>query len=338
MAGLALDLGLGRIGLMDITPPALVLAGVGVAYLLTVGRWLTPVRETTTDLIQTYELRDYLTALVVEPDSAVVGKSLAESRFADRYGLDIVLIERGDARVAAPDAGTVLQAGDVLVAEGAVADIAAVEEQAHLTIAAPPTGLIEAGTAGAGSDAAMLAELLVPPRSFAVGRSVGGLRFRQRYGVAVLGIRRHGASLRERARDVKLAAGDLLLVRGAREDLMRIHEGRDFALLGVVDRPVRRPGKLGLAVAILTVVVALAALDVLPILVSAVLGVVAMFVTGCVTPQEAYDEVDWMVYQTNTFVYGPGGYRFGDYFRVGGPLNLLMLVAAALVIPVFFPF
>jgi di/tricarboxylate transporter len=43
-------------------------------------------------------------------------------------------------------------------------------------------------------------------------------------------------------------------------------------------------------------------------------------------------------YQTNTFIYGPGGYRFLDFVRVGGPLNVLLIVTATLVIPVFFPF
>jgi di/tricarboxylate transporter len=43
-------------------------------------------------------------------------------------------------------------------------------------------------------------------------------------------------------------------------------------------------------------------------------------------------------YQTNTFVYGPGGYRFSDFFRVGAPLNLLLIIAATFVIPWFFPF
>ena len=42
-------------------------------------------------------------------------------------------------------------------------------------------------------------------------------------------------------------------------------------------------------------------------------------------------------YQTNTLVYGPGGYRFSDFIRVGLPLNLLMALTAALVIPIFWP-
>jgi di/tricarboxylate transporter len=42
-------------------------------------------------------------------------------------------------------------------------------------------------------------------------------------------------------------------------------------------------------------------------------------------------------YQTNMLVYGPGGYRFVDFVRVGAPLNLILLVTASLVIPLFWP-
>jgi di/tricarboxylate transporter len=218
--------------------------------------------------------------------------------------------------------------------------------------------------------------------------------------------------------------------------LLGIHQGPDLTLLGTVDLPSRRTRKLKIAVPIVIGVVLLAAFHVLPILVSAMLGVIAMFLSGCVTAEEAYEEVDWMVvvllgsiiplglamqksgaaaliagllvevteplglygtlggvfllttlltavisnnaaavvlipvviataqdlgvspmpyvvavmiaasnsfitpigYQTNTFILGPGGYRFSDFLRVGGPLTLLLVVAATFIIPWFFPF
>jgi di/tricarboxylate transporter len=43
-------------------------------------------------------------------------------------------------------------------------------------------------------------------------------------------------------------------------------------------------------------------------------------------------------YQTNLMVYGPGGYRFTDYLRIGLPLNLLVLIVAIALTPLFFPF
>jgi di/tricarboxylate transporter len=268
------------------------------------------------------------------------------------------------------------------------------------------------------------------------GRTLRELAFRARYGVPVLGIQRHGVSIVEQMGEVELEPGDLLLVRGTTNELRRIYQGRELALLGPLALPARRLHRLRFSVPIFAAVVLLAAFEVLPILVAALLGTIAMFLTGCLTPEEAYGEVDWMVlvllasliplgiamrntgtaehlaenllrltgplglvgtlaalflltslltelisnnaaalvltpiaiatatrlgvspmpfviavmmaasnafmtpigYQTNLFVYGPGGYRFTDFVRVGGPLNLLMLITAAVVIPWFFPF
>jgi di/tricarboxylate transporter len=438
VAGLILDMGLDRIRLFDITPPALVLTAVGLAYLLTVGRWLTPSREAATDVMERYELRDYLSVLVVEKDSPLAGRTLRESRFGATHGLEIVGIDREGQRLQAPGAHTVLQVGDHLLVHGKIPDIARISGIDHLRLAGARKQLgNDEGTDDVGSsEETPLAEIIVPPRSPVVGRTLRELGFRGRYGVSVLAVQRHGESLHERIRDIVLQPGDILLAQGTPRQLRDVHRTGHLALLGGVDLPAKRVRKLKYSVPILVAVVLLAATGVTTILVSAILGVIAMFVTGCLTPDEAYREVDWMVivllgsliplgiamqntgtavfiaggilrltaplgllgvlaafylltslltelisnnaaavvltpiavatglaldvsplpfviavmlaasnsfltpigYQTNTFIYGPGGYRFSDFFRVGAPLSVLLLVAATLVIPMFFPF
>jgi di/tricarboxylate transporter len=439
VAGLVLDLGLPRLGLFSITPPALIMTAVGVAYLLTIGRWLTPTREAGSDLITSYELRDFLTGLIVGADSPLAGKSLREAKFGQTYGLQVIGVNREGTDIPFPRGGTVVAAGDVLIVEGKIADIARMQEEEHLTIAGtkPRFPVEPEKSAGEGQrHGPGLAELIVPPRSPVVGRSLRQLNFRNRYGIPVLGIQRHGEPFHAAMRDAVLAPGDILLVSGTPAELRRLHQTGDLALLGTVALPAKRHRKLKYAVPIIVGVVALAAFDVMPILVSALLGVVAMFVSGCITPDEAYEEIDWMVivllgaiiplglamqntgtatliatqllqltqplglfgvlamfyvltslltsvisnnaaaivlvpiafavagslgasplpfiiavmfaasnsfmtpigYQTNTFIYGPGGYRFGDFLRVGTPLSILMLIVATLVIPIFFPF
>lgn len=451
VAGLVLELGLDRIGLFDITPVAAVLTAVGVLYLLTVGHWLTPTRSPPADLIASYELREYLTGLIVEDDSPLVGRTLRESRFGEQYGLQVIGIEREGGRISFPRGGAHVLANDLLLVRGKIAEIARISETQHLRIAGAQPNLAldrheasepstedaaaDAADAGDGSDE-RLAEVIVPPRSPVAGHTLRSLNFRGRYGVPVLGIQRHGEPLHGPLGNVEIAAGDLLLVQASDAQLRELHRGRDLALLGPVDLPRRRRRKIKVAVPILGAVVLLAAFDVMTILVSSMLGVIAMFLTGCITPEEAYEEVDWMVlvllgsiiplgiamqntgtaaylawgilqltepfglygllaavylatsfltevvsnnatavvltpiaigiasaagispmplvvavmmaasnsfmtpvgYQTNTFIYGPGGYRFLDFVRVGGPLNVLLVVAATIAIPVFFPF
>ena len=436
VAGLVLELGMPRIGLFDITPPALVLTVVGVTYLLTVGRRLVPDRDVEADLDERYELGEYLSGLEVAEDSPLTGQTLAESKLREDRGLDVLAVERGEDWIMLPDGGQTIQPGDRLVVRGKIADIAAAERETGVRISGAGPRLSSHELEDEDQRSLRLSEVLVPPRSRVVGRSLEELRFRGSYGVPVVGIRRHGEAVHEPMRTVALESGDILLVRGTADDLRRIHESGDLALLGPLDLPTRRTGKLPIAAAIVGAVVLLSALGVTTILVAALAGVVVAFLAGCVTPEEAYQDVDWQVlvllgsilplgiamqgtgtaewlaahfldvtrvlgpagvlfafylltslltemisnaaaavvvtplavamgvslgtspmpfvvavmlaasnsfmtpvgYQTNTFIYGPGGYRFSDFVRVGGPLALLFAVVAALVIPVFFPF
>ncbi|CAN5314206.1 SLC13 family permease [soil metagenome] len=436
VAGLVLDLGMDRIHLFDITPPALLLGAIGLVYLLTVGRWLLPARTGPQDLVGRYELREYLTGLIVEADSPLAGATLAESRFGEEHGLQVIGIDRPDGRVPFPNGRTRLEAGDLLQVRGRISEIAQITEVDHLRIAGtrPRLGLVEENAEGDSSS--RLAELIVTPRSPVIGRTIRDLNFRERYRATALAIQRYGTALHVSLRDTSIAAGDVLLVDGTGPALRAIHDGGELALLGPVRVRTKRTRKIRIAVAIMLGVVALPAMGIAPILVSSLAGVVAMIATGCLRAEEAYEEVDWMViiligslislgvamqktgaaqllagnlvalteaagphgvlavifvlttlftavisnnatavvltpiavatgstlgvsplpfvigvmiaasnsfitpigYQTNIFIYGPGGYRFGDFFRVGAPLNVILAVAATLIIPFFFPF
>ncbi len=297
VAGLVLELGMDRIGLFDLTLPALILTAVGVAYLLTVGRWLTPIRETDQGLEARYELGEYLSGIRVEKTAGIVGKSLREVRFGEEYGLQVVAIERGGERIEVPRGGDTVRAGDVLVVRGKMADITGAVRGKGMTVAgARPRFPLESLEAEEHDERdTTLAELIVPIRSPVVGRSIRGLNFRGRYGIPVIAIRRHGHAITEPMRNVRLEVGDILLVRGAAEELQKLHQSGDLALLGAVDLPVRRPGKLRFTIPIIAAVVLLAAFNITTIMVASLLGVLAMFLSGALTPEEAYADVDWMV-------------------------------------------
>lgn len=439
VAGLVLDLGFDRIRIFDVTLPALVVAAAGLLYLLTIGRWLMPDREAQRDLLSSYELHDYLTTVRIRADSPLTGQSIAESRFGQEQGLQIIRIERADGTsVAGPLAPTVLHEDDLLLVEGKVADIARMRDAVGVEIeGADPRMPAPAAEPDAGADDPVrFAEVLVPPRSAAIGRTLRTLRLRTRYDVSALGVRRHGAPIQENLGKVALRAGDMLLVQGRSSALRRLHETGPLVLVGPVEVAPQRSGKRVWAILAMAVAVVLAALEVLPLMVSAMVGVVLLLATRTIRPEEAYEEMDWMVvvllaaiiplgialqnsgaanvialriaeiagplgpygllgavyiltsvltnlvsnvaaaalvfpiagalavsaglapapfaiavmfaasnafitpigYQTNLFVYGPGGYRFTDFVRVGAPLSVVTAAAAIFAIPLFVPF
>ena len=435
VAGLVLELGLPRINLFDITLPGLVLMATGVLYLLTVGRLLLPTRTAANDLEQTYELREYMTALRVTADSPYAGRSLRDSRFGENVGLQVIGIEREGRRIM-PRGSSVLTPGDVLIVTGKIKNIAQISETEHLEIlGSESTPEIFAQQPEQESERRM-AEVIVPPRSPIVGRTLKELNFRRRYELSVLGVQRHGVVLHNKLAELRFRSGDMLLVEGFANDLQQVHDSGDLALLGAVTLPARRTRKMKIAVLIMAGVVLSAAVNLAPIMVAAVVGSILLFVTGCLKPEEAWADMDWMVlillasliplgiamqssgtasliasqlnsvagsvgpygalailylvtslltevisnnaaavvlvpvaiamaaamglspmpfvvgvmfaasnafmspvgYQTNTFIYAPGGYKFSDFVRVGGPLNVLIITVATFVIPMFFPF
>jgi di/tricarboxylate transporter len=235
--------GLDRIRLFDITPPALVLTAIGVAYLLTVGRWLTPTRETAADLISGTSSETTCRVLVVEPESSPGGPTLRQASFGETHGLEVIGIDREG--TAAVRAGPAPHRGR-RPPPGPRQDPG---HRAHRGARPPPhrrgqAGRSRAGKAGRGRGngpaAPHLAELIVPPRSPLIGGTVRSIGFRGRYGVPVLGIQRHGEPLQDALVDIPLRAGDLLLVQGTDEELQKLHRGGDLALLGPVE--ICRPG------------------------------------------------------------------------------------------------
>jgi di/tricarboxylate transporter len=169
VAGLVLDLGFDRIRIFDLTPPALLVAAAGVAYLLTVGRWLTPDREAARDFLSAYDLHDYLTTVRVRADSPLVNRSIGESRLGQEAGLVVIRIERDSGSiVASPDASTVVRAEDVLLIEGTVEHIADMRDSAGIEIQGAEPSLPDLATRQGDdddADAVRIVELLVPPRS-----------------------------------------------------------------------------------------------------------------------------------------------------------------------------
>jgi len=140
-----------------------------------------------------------------------------------------------------------------------------------------------------------LAEVLVAPQSTLIDRTLAGVDFRRRYNAIVLAIQARRRTVRVKLNQVKLRFGDALLLLGPKEDLARLRGDPNFLLLEQVEEPALRRAKMPIALGIIAVVVALAALGMMPILVSSIIGCIALVVTRCLTLEEAYAAIDWKV-------------------------------------------
>jgi di/tricarboxylate transporter len=136
-------------------------------------------------------------------------------------------------------------------------------------------------------------EVILLSKSPLIGRTLKGVGFRERYGLQVLGISRHGKILQKKISELPLKLGDILLIQGPRSEIALLEADRTFRVITTLDdrQPKRR--RAPIALAIFVGVLLLATFKVMPFSVAVILGSVAAFLTKCITPEEAYRELEW---------------------------------------------
>ncbi len=205
---------LAPLGFFEITPIGLVIVAVGIAYMMLIGQRLLPAHPDES-LTEIYAMREYLSEVVVLPGSPLVGQQCLSSDLS-RLGFQILNLIRSEVELL-PSSDMTLAPGDLLLIEGKVADLMKLSEFEGIRIRAK-LNLEEADLYGANPK---VAEALIAPQSVLIGQTLKKADFRQRYGLNVLAVHRHGQPLRDKIGDLRLRLGDLLLVEGAAEKMER---------------------------------------------------------------------------------------------------------------------
>jgi di/tricarboxylate transporter len=314
------EAGLPPFRLFDFAPMGLILLAAGVLFMLVVGRhWLLPVRSPVQDLqrvdspaelMELYRLPDNLFRLRVRRGSALVGRTVAESRLGEDFRVSVLEILRaGQARTGLRRgepplwlrseatervlvAERTIAANDILVVQGEPNDVG--HAAAFWNLGLQPARAQE-GQALI-NDEVGIAEVLLPPRSLLAGKTLVDSRFGSTYSLTVLGISRPGA---EGALDLKrtvLQFGDTLLVQGAWRDILALRDRRrDFVVMGEPEAMAGAPArhKAPLVLLILAGMLVLLVTNAVSVAAASMLAALAVIVAGCVTIDQAYEAVDW---------------------------------------------
>jgi di/tricarboxylate transporter len=289
VSGLMTNAGLPPMGMFELAPVGIPIALVGLSYMFLVGRFLIPNRTAPSGLIEGFGIRSYLTELLVLPKSRLIGKPLAESGLGADLDLDVLRIVRNKDQYLLPRDNMVIAAGDVLLVEGPRADVLKVKDTAGIEIK-PDVKLSDPNLR---SEDTALVEALVVPGSPLIGETLRELHFRHRYGLQVLGLNRHGKNVLTKLSRIRFRVGDVLLIQGRKSNIPALKDEGMFSILNEVDE--KRPDRLR---ALRTAVIfcgalTLAAAKVVSLPVAMMLGAFGVFAAKCVTPSDAYREVEW---------------------------------------------
>jgi di/tricarboxylate transporter len=289
VSGLIEQAGMPAMGMFELAPLGIPIAVLGIAYMLTVGRRLIPNRGGAKEATDEFGLRAYLTEVVVLPRSPLVGSTLAEGGLGRTLDLTVLRVVRGRDQILAPRSNMKLMAEDVLLVEGKRSEILRVKDTAGIEI----RGDFNVADADLKTHEIDLVEAILMPGSPLIGRTLRGYRLREEHGLQVLAIHRYDETLREKLSGVRLRMGDILLVQGQRSDIASLEENGVIRVLGAV-RPERvNPVRARVALAAFGGSILLGTLEITPLPVAVLLGAMVVFLGRCITPQEAYREVEW---------------------------------------------
>jgi di/tricarboxylate transporter len=288
VSGLMQQYRLKPLSMFELTPVGLPILVVGLVYMATLGFRLIPNRASPTSQQTPFDDDLYFTELVVPPASPIIGKTIEESVLMKDLHLGVLQLQRGPEAVK-PLANTVLQAHDVLLAEGTRADMLRIPTVSGVEV----SGKIQGLESFAGNGGACTAEVVLLPGSPLVGRAIKGLRLRERFQWQILAVRRAGEVRYSKIGRLILNLGDVLLLYMPQDNLRLMEKERYFRVLDVIDTPVQDIRRALLASAIFVGSLLATILGFLPIAVAVMVGALLVFLTRCTTPEEAYRNIQW---------------------------------------------
>ncbi len=291
VSGLITQFGLPPIGMFELTPVGVPIFLVGVLYMLFIGQRLIPEHAAPQTLTEKFDLRSYLAELRILPGSTLDGRTLAQSGLGSNYDLMVLAIIRADQRQLDPPADAILRVEDVLLVEGSSEAILKIKDAAGIDIQADA----KFSDVDLQGDGLHLAEVILLPRSPFIGRTPKGLQMRERYQVQVLAISRRTGVIHSKIANTRLQLGDILLVQGSPKQIAGLQTENTFDVLGMVDTKRFKRRQAWMVIAIFTGALALGSLKLVPLPVAALLGALLVFVTRCISPDDAYRQVEWKV-------------------------------------------
>ncbi len=299
VSGVLEHMGHKPLGFFEFTLPGAVLAAVGMIYVIFIVPKLLPDRTSLQNsVVGGDESRKFVAQMEVDYGSKFVGHEMKGGGIKGFKDLTIRMIQRGEHAFLPPfDDSLVIRPRDILVVSGTKKELAQLYAKSSEDLA-NTSAVGNAEEAAASKEfsqpdsGVVMAEVVVAPAARIIGQNLEQVGFHHQYNCVVLGIQRQARIIRSRVTEIRLAAGDVLLVVGKHEDIMKLHETKDLLLLEWTAEEIHSGNKGILTAGIFAGIVSLSAFEIVPITISAFVGAGLLIAFGCINLRQAARAMD----------------------------------------------
>lgn len=291
-----IELGMEPLEFFEFTVVGSVLAFSGFFYVLLIAPRLLPALASMSSRLTKPDGsgKQFIAQITVGPASQMIGTKPVAGFFKNLPNVTIQMIVRREHADLPPfDEHLEVQPGDVLVVAATRKALTEALQKDPGLIHAEAAGVRDSSSANAENKSTqLLAEVMVPPGSRLIGFNLEQIGFRYQYKCLVLGIQRRSRMIRTQMTEIRLEAGDVLLVQGRSEDVEALRTIRDVVLLEWSTRALPRPFHARRAAFIFLGVIALAATGLVPIMISSFIGAGLMIASGALNMRQASRAID----------------------------------------------
>jgi di/tricarboxylate transporter len=278
--GVARDAGLEGFSLFEIWPLGLAVTVVGGLYLALFSGRLLPDRQSMSALLGDRKKMKYFTEVAVPQGSPLIGQRVLDVAQFKRSGVRLIDVLRGDASLRRNLGPVVLEMGDRVVLRSDMSEILGMQENKNLH-SVEKLSSVQTETV----------EVLISSGCRMIGRTLGEMRIRRRYGVYVLAAHRRNQNITS-LDELEVQIGDTLLLEGTVEDIQRLAVDMELVDISHPTQKAFRRTKAPIAIAAMAGVVVLSGLEVAPIMALGFVAVAAIFVLRCIDSDEAFSFID----------------------------------------------
>lgn len=284
-------------GLFSVTPVGLLLLLSGIGFFLVFGRYVLPVARgagpatsVQEQLVDTLQLPHHIRHYRIPESSRLAGATRERAGCWGQYNVHVLGVSQDGAALYSPWRETEFAAGQVLALLGAEEDIDRFASAYGLTPQQQVGGLASLHD----PERAGFAEVIIPPRSELVGRTIREYALRKRYAVEPVMLISQGAEVRGDFSDQVIVPGDTTVVYGLWEHIAELAQNPAFVVTTPFVATKHDPSKTWVALACFVGAILLAVLGA-PIAMAFLTGAVVMVLARVLTIDEAYESVEWKV-------------------------------------------
>lgn len=289
--GIAVEHGYPSIGMFEVTPIGIILFAVFFLYMYFIGIRLIPGRRAAESLADDYELKDFVTEIIIERGSPFLGKRISETPLITELALEVIEITDGKGTLWLPDDFELLEENDSIIVRGSAKDIVKLKQMNGITFRQSFT----INDIDLKSNETSLIEVIIGPNSSLARSTFSEINFPELYDAIPLAVRRREEIIEGRLDNIELRLGDDLLLEIRKDSFDQLKRSGDFVFTQEIEKEDFDKRKVIITGSILLMVILTSALEILPIIQGAIIGTILMFLFKCISIREAYREVDWRI-------------------------------------------